>query len=101
MPRQPKYSKEEWVEMGYGIAVIVGKEIRTDAATGREGHIYGDFHKMDAGCWSFGDKGLSHIIPITDEAGAMESYREHGGASPCEKCFPKSRKVKDGDSRTS
>ena len=97
MPMHPKRNKQDWVEAGYNIAVIVGKEIRTDAATGREGHIYGDFHKMISDCWSFGDKGLSHIIPITDEAGAMESYREHGGASPCEKCFPKSRKGKDGN----
>ena len=90
MPRQPKYSKEEWVALGYAVAVIVGKEIRHDPKADREGHVYGDFHKMTADCWNFGDKGLSHIIPVTDEAAAMESYREHGGAAPCGKCFPKS-----------
>jgi len=100
MPRQPKRTKQEWIDAGYRIAVVVKAGVKkSGGGPGPDGavHEYEPFHKMDAKCWEFGPQ-ISHIIPITDEAGAMASYREHGGAPPCEACFPKSRKKSDDDS---
>ncbi len=97
MPRHPKRNKQEWVDAGYEIAVVVKAGVKKAAGgPGPDGsvHEYEPFHKMLSECWEFGPK-ISHIIPISDEKSAMESYREHGGAPPCEKCFPKSRKAKD------
>lgn len=71
-------TKEEWIKAGYEVAVVVTGP--TD---------YGPFHKFSSNDWEL----RGHIIPIETAAGAMEAYRERGGAEPCKTCFPAKAKA--------
>lgn len=66
-------TKDEWIEAGYEVAVEV-----------KDATSYGAFHKFTSDHWQL--KG--HYIPIETADGAMEAYRERGGAAPCATCFP-------------
>lgn len=66
-------TKEEWIEAGYEVAVVV-----------KDSTSYGPFHKFSSPDWQL----TGHIIPIETAEGAMEAYRERGGAAPCKTCFP-------------